>query len=123
MPAASPSGPPDSVSLVDFTLMGMKFFAMAAGPLDPFNHAISFTVKCEDQAEVDKYYAALLAGGEEENCGWVKDKFGVRWQIVPKQLADWVSDPDRAKARRVAEVMMKMKKLDLAALQAAADGK
>ena len=124
LPAESPSGPAGSVKLVQFTLFGQKFSAMSAGPLDEFNHAISFTVNCEDQAEIDRYSEALAAGGGTiEPCGWVKDKFGVCWQITPIALGEMLTDPDRGKAKRVAEAMLKMKKLDLAALRAAHAGK
>ena len=123
MPADSPSGPEGSVKVVDFTLCGQKFAAMSAGPLDPFNHAISFEVSCEDQAELDRYWNAFLAGGKAEQCGWLKDKYGVSWQIVPARLADMMADPDRAKAGRAAQAMLKMVKLDVAALEAAFAGR
>jgi len=83
MPAESPSGPPGSVKIVDFLLFGQAFTAMSAGPLDPFNHAVSFVVSCETQDEIDRYWNALLEGGSAEQCGWLKDRFGVSWQIVP----------------------------------------
>ena len=123
MPSESPSGPPGSGKIVEFVLFGQPFTAMSAGPLDPFNHAISFVVSCDDQAEVDRYWNALLAnGGVAEQCGWLKDRYGLSWQIVPKVLGDMMSDPDRAKAKRAADAMMKMVKLDIAALQAACRG-
>ena len=122
MPAESPSGPPDSVKVVDFVLFGQSFTAMSAGPLDPFNHAVSFVVNCESQAEIDKYWTALLEGGSVEQCGWLKDRFGVSWQIVPTVLAEMMADPDRAKAKRASEAMMGMVKLDIAALRAAYEG-
>ena len=120
LPADSPSGPAGSVEIVDFTLAGQPFVAFAAGRFDPFNHAISLTVRCEDQAEVDHYWNALLEGGTPEQCGWLKDRFGVSWQIVPVALGDYIANPDRAKAKRVAEAMFKMQKIDLDALHAAA---
>jgi predicted 3-demethylubiquinone-9 3-methyltransferase (glyoxalase superfamily) len=95
---------------------------MSAGPLDPFNHAVSFVVNCEDQAEIDRYWNALLDGGSAEQCGWLKDRFGLSWQIVPAVLGEMMADPDRAKAKRAADAMMKMVKLDVAALQAAYAG-
>ena len=119
LPAESPSGPPGSVEIVEFTLCGRPFKAMAAGPLDPFNHAISFFVECEDQAEVDRYWNALLEGGQPEQCGWLRDRYGLCWQIVPKALGEMMADPDRARAKRVAEAMLKMVKLDVATLKAA----
>jgi len=122
MPSESPSGPPDSVKIVEFVLFGQPFTAMSAGPLDPFNHAISFVVHCDDQAEIDRYWNALLDGGAPEQCGWLKDRFGLSWQIVPTILGELMADPDRARAKRAADAMMKMVKLDIAALQAAHAG-
>jgi predicted 3-demethylubiquinone-9 3-methyltransferase (glyoxalase superfamily) len=119
VPSETPSGPPGSVTVVDFTIFGQPFIALAAGPLDPFNHAISFCVMCEDQAEIDKYWAALLDGGSAEQCGWLKDRYGVSWQIVPRVLGDMTADPDPEKAKRVTDAMLKMKKIDLGQLQAA----
>jgi|SRR5678815_872586 predicted 3-demethylubiquinone-9 3-methyltransferase (glyoxalase superfamily) len=120
LPAQSPSGPPGSVQLVQFMLFGQSFAAISAGPLDSFNHAISFMVICEDQKEIDRYYDALLRdGGSEEECGWVKDKYGVSWQIVPRALNEMITSKNREKAKRAAEAMLKMKKLDLAALKKA----
>src|SRR6478735_9709313 len=81
LPADSPSGPAGSVKVVEFTLMGQPFMAMSAGPLDPFNHAVSFVVQCDDQTEIDRYWNALLEGGKAEQCGWLKDRFGLSWQI------------------------------------------
>lgn len=123
MNADSPSGPPGSVKVVEFTLFGQPFTAMSAGPLDPFNHAISFYVNCDDQAEVDKYWNALLEGGKPEQCGWLRDRYGVCWQIVPKVMTEMMKDKDPARQRRVAEAMMKMVKLDIATLKKAYDGK
>ena len=116
----SPSGPAGSVKVVDFTLFGQRFQAMSAGPLDPFNHAISMVVSCDDQAELDRYWDALLQGGQAEACGWLKDRYGVSWQIVPAVMDELmrVDDPERAK--RVSVAMMEMVKLDIATLQAAA---
>ncbi len=119
MPADSPSGPPGTVKVVEFTLFGQPFMAMSAGLQDPFNHAISFVVNCDDQAEIDRYWDALLKGGAAEACGWLKDKYGVSWQIVPTVMFTMMADPDRAKARRAAEAMMKMVKFDIAGLTAA----
>ncbi len=122
LPSESPSGPPGSVKVVEFVLFGQPFVAMSAGPLDPFNHAVSFVVNCENQAEIDRYWNALLDGGSAEQCGWLKDRFGLSWQIVPTVLTQMMADPDRAKAKRAADAMMKMVKLDIAALQAAYAG-
>ncbi len=123
LPTETPSGPAGSVKVVDFTLFGQPFQAMTAGPLDPFNHAISMVVQCDDQAELDRYWDALLEGGKTEACGWLQDRYGVSWQIVPKSLDDMMADEDQVRAKRVADVMLKMVKLDLAKLQAAYDGK
>ena len=118
----SPSGPPGSVKIVDFVLFGQSFTAMTAGALDPFNHAISFVVNCDDQAELDRYWNALLEGGSAEACGWLKDRYGLSWQIVPKVLFEMMANPDRAKAKRASDAMLKMVKLDIAVLQAAFAG-
>ena len=122
LPVESPSGPPGSVRVVEFLLFGQKFIAMSAGPMDPFNHAISLTVNCDTQAELDRYWNALLDGGSAEACGWLKDRYGVSWQIVPTELDNLMADPDPAKAKRTAQAMMKMVKFDIAALKAAHDG-
>ncbi|HUL19234.1 MAG TPA: VOC family protein [Steroidobacteraceae bacterium] len=122
LPSESPSGPAESVKVVDFVLAGQNFTAMSAGPLDPFNHAVSFVVNCENQAEIDRYWNALLQDGKPEQCGWLKDRFGVSWQIVPTILTEMMSDPDRARARRASDAMMKMVKLDIATLKAAFSG-
>jgi predicted 3-demethylubiquinone-9 3-methyltransferase (glyoxalase superfamily) len=119
MPADSPSGPAGSVKMVEFTLFGQPFTAISAGPLDSFNHAISFVVNCEDQAEVDRYWEALLQGGTPSQCGWLKDKYGVSWQVVPTVLGKMMAAPDRNRAKHVAEAMLKMVKLDIAGLKAA----
>ena len=123
LPSESPSGPPGSVKVVDFVLFGQRFVAMTAGPLDPFNHAVSFVVNCENQAEIDRYWNALLDGGTPEQCGWLKDRFGLSWQIVPTVLGDMMADRDRAKAKRAADAMLKMVKLDIATLQSAYTGR
>jgi len=124
MPSESPSGPAGSVKVVDFVLLGQPFTAMTAGGAEPFNHAISFVVNCETQDEIDRYWDALLAdGGKTEACGWLRDRFGVAWQITPVALVGMMADPDQVKGKRAADAMMKMVKLDIAALQAAFDGK
>jgi predicted 3-demethylubiquinone-9 3-methyltransferase (glyoxalase superfamily) len=124
LPSESPSGPPGSVKVVDFVLFGQSFTAMSAGPLDPFNHAVSFVVTCDDQAELDRYWNALLqGGGKPEQCGWLKDRYGLSWQIVPKVLADMMADKDVTRAKRAADAMLKMVKIDVAALKAAWDAK
>lgn len=122
MPAESPSGPAGSVQVVDFTLMGQPFAAMNAGPLDPFNHAISFSIPCESQDEIDRLWKALGEGGSYEDCGWLQDRYGVSWQIVPDVLNEMMKDRDRTKANRATEAMLQMKKLDIATLKAAFEG-
>lgn len=120
----SPSGPPGSVKVVEFTLLGQRFQAMSAGPHQPFNDAISIVVLCDTQAEIDRYWSALLeGGGKEQACGWLIDKYGLRWQITPTMLSEALWDADRARARRVSDAMLKMVKLDIAALQRAHDGR
>jgi len=122
VPAETPSGPPGSVKVVEFTLAGQPFMAISAGPLDPFNHAISFFVNCVNQAEVDHFWTKLLEGGRAEQCGWLEDRYGVSWQIVPTVLGEMMKGPDRARAKRVTEAMLKMVKLDIAGLKKAYDG-
>ncbi len=122
VPADTPSGPAGTVEIVEFTLAGQPFKAIGAGPLDPFNHAISFFVNCDDQAEVDRLWDALSAGGSIEQCGWLRDRYGVSWQIVPAALGELMGGKDRARAGRVMEAMLKMRKLDVAALRRAYDG-
>lgn len=117
----SPSGPAGSVKIVDFTLLGQRFQAITAGKLDPFNHAISLVVLCDDQEELDRYWNALLEGGSAEACGWLRDRYGVSWQIVPKVMDEMMRDRDPVRAKRVSDAMLKMVKLDIAALQAAQD--
>lgn len=110
-------------SVKTFRLANQSFLAMNGGPGHPFTWAISLSVDCKDQAEVDNYWSKLLeGGGEEEQCGWLKDRFGMHWQIVPEILPRLMNDPDREKANRVARAMMKMAKLDVAGLQKAYDG-
>src|SRR5215470_16019959 len=123
MQSESPSGPPGSVKVVEFVLFGQKFVAMTAGPLDPFNRAVSFVVNCESQAELDRYWNALLEGGSAEACGWLKDRFGLSWQIVPTVLGQMMASADRTRAKRASDAMLKMIKIDIAALQAAFEGR
>jgi predicted 3-demethylubiquinone-9 3-methyltransferase (glyoxalase superfamily) len=124
LPSDSPSGPAGSVNVVEFTLFGQAFMAMSAGPHHDFNDAISFTVTCESQAEIDRYWDAIERnGGKPQACGWIIDKYGVRWQIAPTRLGEMFRSPDRAKARRAAEEMLKQVKFDLARLEAAFDGR
>jgi predicted 3-demethylubiquinone-9 3-methyltransferase (glyoxalase superfamily) len=122
VPADTPSGPAGSVQVVEFTLAGQPFMAINAGPLDSFNHAVSFIVNCDDQAEVDRLWDALTAGGAPEQCGWLRDRYGLSWQIVPTVLGEMMKDPDPDRARRVMEAMLQMKKLDIAGLERAYAG-
>jgi predicted 3-demethylubiquinone-9 3-methyltransferase (glyoxalase superfamily) len=119
----SPSGAAGSVVCVDFHLFGQPFFAMSAGKHHDFNDAISFGVYCRTQAEIDRYWKAILKnGGKEVACGWINDKFGVRWQIVPVVLMEMMADRDRKKAARVATEMQKQVKFDIAKLKGAFKG-
>lgn len=123
MGSESPSGPPGSVKIVNFTLMGQRFQAMSAGPHHDFNDAISFVVLCDDQAELDRYWSALLAnGGKAQACGWLMDRFGVRWQIIPSALERMMGAGDPARSKRVSDALLKMIKLDIAALEKAYQG-
>jgi predicted 3-demethylubiquinone-9 3-methyltransferase (glyoxalase superfamily) len=115
-------GPKGQVMVASFELDGITFNALNGGPLYKFTEAISFQVNCENQAEVDELWDKLTAGGEPGPCGWLKDKFGVSWQIVPAALPRLIGNPDPAKAKRATEAMLKMGKLDIAALEAAAAG-
>ena len=96
--------------------------AIEAGPLDPFNHSFSIMVECDTQAEIDCLWDALKEAGQIEQCGWVRDRWGLCWQIAPKRLGELMRDPDGDKVKRVAEAMLKMVKLDIAGLEAAARG-
>ena len=122
IPSDTPSGPAGSVKLAGFSLGDQRYMAIEAGPLDPFNHSFSIIVECETQAEIDKLWSALGEGGSIEQCGWLRDRWGLCWQITPKRLGELMSDPDQAKTRRVAQAMLKMTKFDIAALEAAAIG-
>jgi predicted 3-demethylubiquinone-9 3-methyltransferase (glyoxalase superfamily) len=118
--AAGP-GPAGTAMTVEFQLEGQTFVALNGGPVFKFTEAISFVVNCQTQDEVDTYWEKLSAGGAEVQCGWVKDKFGLSWQIVPTALPELLSNPDPAKAQRVMKTMLAMKKLDIRALQQAAE--
>jgi predicted 3-demethylubiquinone-9 3-methyltransferase (glyoxalase superfamily) len=115
---------PGSVILVEFELNGQAFSALNGGPHFKFSEAISFVIDCEDQEEVDYYWEKLSEGGDpgKQECGWVGDKFGVSWQVVPKVLKEMLSDSDKAKSQRAMTALMGMKKLDIAALKAAYEG-
>jgi predicted 3-demethylubiquinone-9 3-methyltransferase (glyoxalase superfamily) len=115
--------PKGSVMTVEFELDGQKFTALNGGPLFKFTEAISFVVNCENQKEVDHFWDKLSAGGEEVQCGWLKDRFGVSWQVVPTVLVELLQDKDPERSRRVMSAMLKMKKLDVDALQKAHQGR
>ncbi|MCB8945452.1 MAG: VOC family protein [Ardenticatenaceae bacterium] len=112
-------GTPGTAMLVTFELEGQQFVALNGGPQFKFTEAISFYVNCETQAEVDTFWEKLGEGGEEQMCGWLKDKYGVSWQIIPNALTELMSDPDPEKAGRVMQAMLQMKKIDVAGLRAA----
>ena len=112
--------PEGTVMTVSFELDGLKFVALNGGPHFSFNEAVSFQVFCESQDEVDSYWSKLSDGGEEGPCGWLKDKFGLSWQIVPTRLPELLEDPDREKSQRVMAAMLEMRKIDVEALERAA---
>ena len=115
-------GPAGSVMTVEFDLDGQRVIALNGGPHFKFNEAISLSVDCRDQAEVDHYWAKLTEGGHEAPCGWLKDKFGLSWQVVPTALVKLLTDPDPARSKRVMAAMLQMTKIDVAALETAARG-
>lgn len=116
-------GPKGSAMTVAFQLDGQEFIALNGGPHFKFTEAISFTVDCKTQEEVDEYWKKLTEGGQESQCGWLKDKYGLSWQIVPTALGEMLSDPDRQKAKRAMEAMLKMKKIDIGELKRAYEGR
>ena len=119
----TPSGKKGDVLTVNFTPRGMPFVGLNGGPEFKFNEAVSFMVDCDDQAEVDRYWDALTAGGgQPSQCGWLRDRYGLSWQVVPEELLELTADDDPERARRATEAMLKMQKLDIAELRAAADG-
>ena len=121
-PAETPSGPAGMVLTVDFTLAGQRMQGLNGGPDFTFNEAISFVIECDDQAEVDRLWDALAAdGGEPGPCGWLKDRFGLSWQIVPRELNVLLDDADPERARRAMEAMLKMGKIEVEELRRAAD--
>jgi len=122
-PADTPSGPAGMVLTVDFTIEGQRFQGLNGGPEFNFNEAVSFVLECQDQPEVDRLWDALTAdGGEPGPCGWVKDRFGLSWQVVPVRLNELMLDPDPERARRATEAMLKMGKIEIAELERAVDG-
>ena len=122
-PADNPSTSAGEVLLVFFTLSGQRFVGVNGGPQFPFTEAVSFQVDCEDQAEVDRYWEALVeGGGSHGQCGWLKDRFGLSWQVIPKQMGDYLGGPDPDGAARAMEAMLRMQKLDIAKLREAYEG-
>lgn len=115
-------GPNGAVMSATFELDGQEFMALNGGPMFSFTPAISLFIKCETQEEVDYYWEKLSAGGAEEPCGWLKDKFGLSWQVIPNALGELLGDSDREKAGRALQAMFQMKKINIAALRAAFDG-
>jgi predicted 3-demethylubiquinone-9 3-methyltransferase (glyoxalase superfamily) len=114
-------GPKGSVMTVAFELDGQNFVALNGGPVFKFSEAISFVVNCETQEEVDEYWDKLTAGGQEIQCGWLKDKYGLAWQIIPRALIEMLQDPDKEKALRVTRAMFQMKKIDIPRLREASE--
>jgi predicted 3-demethylubiquinone-9 3-methyltransferase (glyoxalase superfamily) len=123
MAGDSPSGPEGSVKLVKFEVLGQEVWAITAGPHHEFNDAISLLIECDTQEEIDRLWEGLGQGGKYVACGWLNDKYGLRWQITGKRVAELMSDPDRDKARRATKAFLDMVKVDLAALEAAAEGR
>lgn len=121
-PADTPSGPAGMVLTVEFTLAGSKFVGLNGGPQYSFTEAVSLHIACEDQAEVDRLWSALSAGGSEGHCGWLKDRWGLSWQIVPTRLHELLADPDPNRSRRAMQAMLQMRKLNIAELERAANG-
>ena len=115
-------GPKGSVMTVVFELDGQEFIALNGGPQFTFNESVSFVVNCETQQEVDSFWGRLSEGGEKGPCGWLKDRYGLSWQVVPRGLDELITDPDPERARRATEAMLQMTKLDIDALRRAADG-
>ena len=122
-PADNPSMKEGDVLVVEFTLAGRPYIGLNGGPMFQFTEAVSFQVRTEDQEETDRLWDAIVSnGGEESMCGWCKDRWGLSWQITPKRLLELNSDPDPNRARRAMEAMLKMRKIDIAAVERAADG-
>ena len=115
-------GPEGEVMTVDFSLDGQRYVGLNGGPQFAFTEAVSFQIDCADQDEVDHYWTRLAEGGEEGPCGWLKDRFGLSWQVVPKRLNELITDADAGRAQRAVQAMLAMKKIDIAALERAADG-
>jgi len=120
---ATGPGPKDSVMTVVFEIDGTEYIALNGGTHFTFSNGVSILVQCETQEEVDRYWEKLSEGGQKIQCGWLKDKFGLSWQVVPRLLGQYMSDPDRARAQRVMSAMMEMKKIDISGLKRAYEGR
>ena len=121
-PADNPSGKAGDVLVVEFTLAGSNFIGLNGGPIFTFNEAVSLQILCDDQAECDRLTEALSAVPEAEQCGWVKDRYGLSWQVTPRRMLELLADPDPQRARRAMEAMLTMKRIDIAAIEKAANG-
>ena len=119
-PEGSPM-PPGTVMSVNFTLAGQEYMALNGGPSVDFTHAISFFIRCKDQEEVDRLWAAFTDGGETQQCGWVTDRFGVTWQVIPTRMMELLSDPDPGRSQRAMQAMLQMEKIDIKVLEDAAN--
>ena len=121
-PADTPSGKAGSVLTVEFTLRGQAFLGLNGGPMFRFSEAVSFILDCEDQAEVDRYWSALTEGGQPSRCGWLKDRYGLSWQVVPREVLAMLRDGEGGRAARAMSAIMQMGKLDLAGIRRAYEG-
>jgi predicted 3-demethylubiquinone-9 3-methyltransferase (glyoxalase superfamily) len=122
-PADNPSTPAGAVLLVDFTVADQRFTGINGGPQFPFNESVSFVIDCQDQAEVDRLWDALIAGGGfPGQCGWLKDRFGLSWQVIPREMGEMLGDPNPERAARAMEAMLRMTKIDVTAMREAFDG-
>ena len=122
-PGDTPSGPAGMALTVEFTLAGSRYIALNGGPQYKFTEAVSFQIACADQAEVDRLWTALTDGGSESRCGWLKDRWGLSWQVVPTRLHELLADRDPARSKRAMGAMLQMKKISIADLERAADGR
>lgn len=123
-PTETPGNAQGTEVLVNFTIFGQPFIGLNGGPMFPHSEAISFQIPCKDQAEIDKYWDLLVAdGGQESQCGWLKDKFGVSWQVISSEMGKYLGGPDPDGAQRATQAMLQMRKIDLAAMKKAYEGK
>src|SRR5690606_14271898 len=121
-PADNPSSKAGDVLVVEFTLAGSNFIGLNGGPIFKFNEAVSLQILCDDQAECERLTEALSAVPQAEQCGWVKDRYGLSWQVTPRRMLELLADPDPQRARRAMEAMLTMKRIDIAAIEKAANG-